>query len=83
MLKIRGVVSSLFNLVLGVLFKLAPNAINKSLKLSKVFLEKDFKLWPCDWSKVFVTAFILGLSKADYATEKIGGKRSMIYLYNA
>lgn len=43
MLKVRGVVLSLFQLVLGVHFKLTLNAIDKSLGVSKVFLEEGLK----------------------------------------
>ena len=74
MLKMGGVISRFFQLVLGVFFKLVLNAINKYLKVLEVFLEKGFEFWPRDWSNAFVAALVLGLSEIDGATKECGGK---------
>ena len=68
------VVSSFFQLVLGVLSKFASDTINKSLKVPKVLLEKGFKLWPRDRSGALVLTLMLGPSEADGAAEEGGGK---------
>ena len=70
-----GVISSLFQLVLGVFSKLALDAINKDLGVPKVLLEESFELRRCNQSDTFVTALLLDLSEADGAMEKCGGKR--------
>ena len=79
MLKVGGVVSSLFQLVLGVFSKLAPDTINKGLGVPKIVLEEVFELRPCDRSGAFVAAFVLGPSEADSATEEGGGKGGTIH----
>ena len=75
----RSVVSSLFQLILGVPFKLAPDAINKSLRVSKVFLKESFKLRLRDWSDALMAMLVLGSSEANSATKKSDGKQSIIY----
>ena len=44
MLKVGDIVLSFFQLVLGIFFKLAPNAIDKGLEVSRIFLEESLKL---------------------------------------
>ena len=83
MLKVGGVVLSLFQLVLGVLFKLAPDTIDKGLEVSKVFSKKVLELRPPNWSGAFMAALVLGQSEADGATEKSGGKGGTIHLRGA
>ena len=75
----ESVVSSLFYLVLRVLFKLVPNTIDKGLEVPKILLEKSFELWPCDQSGVLMMALVLSPSKPNNAMEKSGGKRGIIY----
>ena len=79
MLKVGGVVSSLFQLVLEVPSKLAPNTINKGLGVPEVFSEEVFELKPHDRNGAFVAALVLGSSEADGATEEGGGKSGMIH----
>lgn len=66
-------------MVLRVSSKFTPYIINEGLRISKVFLEKDFELWPSDWSGALVTAFMLGLSKVDGATKEFGSKQDTIH----
>ena len=47
-LKVGGIVLSLLQIVLGIVFIFTSDIIDKSLKISKVFLEKGFKVRPCD-----------------------------------
>ena len=54
---------------MGVLSKLTSDAINESLGVSKVFLDKNFEVKPHDKSDAFVAVFILSLSKANIAME--------------
>ena len=74
LLKIGGVVLSLFYLVLGVPSKLVPDLIDKGLGVPKVFLKKGLKLWLYNWSGAFVTALMLGSFEAGGAAEESGGK---------
>ena len=74
-----GVISSLFQLVLGVFSKLASDAIDKSLRVSKYFLEEVFKLTPYDQSGAFVAALVLDPSKANGAAEKSDSKWGTIH----
>ena len=83
MLKVGGVVLSLFQLVLGVPSKLAPDAINKSLVVPEVFSKEVFELRQRDRSGVFMAALVLGPSEADGSTEEYGGKGGTIYLCGA
>ena len=83
MLKIGDVVSNLFQLVLGITFKLTPNAINKSLTVSKVFLEEGFELWPYNRNGTLMAILMLGPSKADSTIEECGNKGDTIYFYGA
>ena len=68
MLKVGGVISSLFQLVLGV---------------PKVLSKECLELKLCDWSGALVMALVLGLSKADGAAEEGGSKWGMIDLFGA
>ena len=83
MLKVGSVISSLFQLVLGVPSKLTLDAINKGLKVSEVFLEEGFELWLCNWGGALVAAFVMGSSEADGAAEEGGGKWDIIHLSGA
>ena len=78
-----SIVSSFFQLVLGVSSKLTLDAINKGLGVSEVLLEEGLELWLHDWSGTFVAALILGLSKADNTMKEGGGKQGTIYLDGA
>ena len=78
-----AVVSSLCQLVLEIPSKFAPDIINKGLKVSKVFLENGFELWPRDWNGVFVVTFVLGPFEADGAAKEDSGKRGTIHLCSA
>ena len=55
-------------MILGVIFQLTSNTINKSLRVSKIFFEKGFKVKPRDKNSVFMAALILSLLEADGAT---------------
>lgn len=74
-----AVVSSLFQLILRVLFKLAPDRINKGLAITKVLSQEGLELWLCNRNGALIAALMLGLSEADDATEKSGGKQGTIY----
>ena len=69
-----GVILSFFQLILRVPFKLALDAIDKGLGVSKVFFKDSLELWPCDWNGTLVTALVLGPSKADGTAKEYGGK---------
>ena len=79
----EGIISSLFQLILRVLSKLAPDAINKSLRVPKVLLEKDLEFRPCDCNGALVAALVLGLFEADDAVKESGGKWGTVYSYGA
>ena len=79
MLKVGGVVLSLFQRVLGVSSKLTPDAIDKGLEVPKIFLEEVLELRTCDRSGAFVAVLMLGPSEADGATEERGGKKGTIH----
>lgn len=64
---------------MGVFFKLALNTINKSLRVSKILLEENLKLWPYNRSGALVAVLVLGLFEADNATEEIRGKQGTNY----
>ena len=70
----RNVISSLFQLILEVLFKLALDAIDKGLRVPKVFFEESLQLRPCDQSGALVVALELSLSEADGAAKEDGSK---------
>ena len=72
-----------FQLVLGILPKLTPDAINKSLGASKIFSEEGLEIWLCDESGAFVAALVLNLSEADGTTEEDDGKKGTIHLHGA
>ena len=79
MLKVGGVILSLFQLVLGVLFKLTPDTINKSLRVFNVLSEKVLKLWPYDWGNVLVVALVLGPSDTNSVAKENGGIWGIIH----
>ena len=80
-MKVGGVNSSFFQLALGVSFKLTLDAINKSLKVPKVFLEEGFEVRPHDGSCAFMAMLMLSPSRADGATKIWGSKWDIIH-YN-
>ena len=45
---------------MGVLSKLTLNIINKDLKISKIFLKKDFKIRLYDKSNILMAMLMLG-----------------------
>ena len=61
--------SSFFQLVLRIPFKLTPHAINKSLGVFEVFLEKSFEIKPRDKSSVFVVVLMLILLETNNVTD--------------
>ena len=67
-------------MVLEVPSKLTSDAIDKSLGVLKVFLEKYVELWPRDQNNGFVVALVIGLSEADGAMEDRDGKKGIIHL---
>ena len=83
MLKVRGVILSFFQLVLGISSKFTPDTINKDLRVFKLLLKEGFELCPYAWSDGFVAALMLDPSEADNAVEESGGKWDTIYLYGA
>ena len=80
MLKVGCSIVGFFLLILGILPKLTPNIVNKSLEIPKVFSKKDFEIRLCDRSRALITAFVLSPFKANNATEKQGCKQDIIYL---
>ena len=83
MLKVGGIVSSFFQLVLGISSKLASHAIDKGLGVFEVLSEEVLELRPRDYSGAFVAALVLGPSEANGATEKCGGEKGTIHPYSA
>ena len=83
MLNMGGIVSSLFQLILGVPSKLAPTTINKGLKVPEVFLEEILELRPHNQSGAFMVALVLGIPEADGAMEECGGKGGMFHFCSA
>ena len=74
MLKVEGVILSLFQLIMGVPSKLTPDTINKSFGVPQIFLEECLKLKSFDQSGIFVAVLMLGSSKAGSAAEENGSK---------
>ena len=72
---------SLFQLILGIFFKLTSDAIDKDLKVPKVFSEENLELRLCDWSGSLMAMLVLGLFKIDSAAEEGGGKWGTIHFY--
>ena len=70
-------------MVLEVSSKLALNAIDKGLGVSKIFLEEGFELWPHNRSGTLMTALVLGPSEADSAIKKGGSKQNTIHFCGA
>ena len=58
-------------LILRIIFKFILNTIYKNLKVTKIFLKKDFKLGPSfkDYFFAIVIIFILNLVKTDLFME--------------
>lgn len=69
MFKVEGVISSFFQLALGIPFKTTLDVINKGLRVFKIFLEESFEIRTYDKNNVFVIALILGPFEADNATK--------------
>ena len=63
----RNIISSFFQLVSRVPFKLFSNAINKVLRVSKVFLRESFDVKSYNKSDTFMGALILSLSGVNSA----------------
>ena len=78
-----NVVASLFQLVLRVFFQLSSDIINKSLRVPKVFFEKDFEVRLCNRNDAFMLALILSSSEADSVTEVCSYKRGIIGINSA
>ena len=78
MLKVGGIILSLIWLVLGVSFKLTPDAIDKSLRVAKIISEEGLKLRSYNWSSALVAAPVMGLFEADMAAEECSGKQGII-----
>ena len=72
-------ISDFFQLILGVLPKLTPDAVNEGLKASEVLSEEGLELWPRDRSGALVATLVLGPSEADGTTEECGGEGGTIY----
>ena len=70
MLKVRCPILGLFQVLLGVISKLIPDIVDKSLRISKILFEKSFKIGSCDKSSALVATYVLNLSKADEVIEK-------------
>lgn len=66
----RCLVSSFFQLILGVPYKLILNIVNKSLGISEVYQEEGFELGPRNWSGVFMAALVLNPSEPNGATKE-------------
>lgn len=64
---------------MGVLTKLAPDVVDKDLRVRKVFLEEGFEVRPRNKSNAFVMALMVSPSKADDATEVSNGKQGRIH----
>ena len=79
MLKVGGITSSFFQLVLEVPSKLTSDTINKGLGVSKILSKESFKLWPRDWSGAIVAVLVLGSSEVNGAAEEGGSKQGTIY----
>ena len=77
-LKVGGIISSFFQLVLGIPSKLTLDAIDKSLEVFKVFLEESLEVRLRSQSNFLVAALMLGLSEADNAVKKCSNKAGMI-----
>ena len=65
----KGIVLSLFQLILEVFFKLTLNAINKDMKVLKVLLQKGIKVKIYNRNGTFVATLILSSSDVNNATK--------------
>lgn len=65
-------------LILKNAYKLAKNAINKSLIIFKVFSEKIFKFSSCHSVFAFKATFMLMLALNYYCAEKQGREKDLI-----
>ena len=52
-------------MILKLSSKLTPDVVDKSLRISDIFLKKGFKIKPRYQSDVFVVALMLNFSKAN------------------
>ena len=77
-----GVVSSFFQLVLGVSSKFTPDTIDKGLGVSKILLEKGLEPCPRDHSGAFVAMLVLNPLEADGVAKKGDSKWGTIYPYS-
>ena len=80
MLKVGDIVSSFFQLVLRILFKLTPDIVDKSLRISEDFLKEDFKIKLYDQSGALMMALVLSPSETDRVQKIKSGKQDIIYL---
>lgn len=68
-LKIGDVLSSFFQLILGVSSKLTPDCINKGLRISEILLEERFEVKLRVKNGIFVAVLMLSLFEADGTTK--------------
>ena len=59
--------------------KLAKDAVNKKLIISKVYLEKILKFFLCHWIFGFRATFLLVSLLDHYFMKKRGGKKDLIW----
>lgn len=69
MLKMGDIVSSFFQLISEFSFKLTPDFVNKGLRISNIFLEKDIEVGLCDQIGALIATHVLNSSELDRATE--------------
>ena len=79
MLKVEEIISSFIKVILKVFSKFTPNTINKSLAVSKILSEENFKVRPHNRNGVFMVALLLNLFEADGLIEIWSGKKIIIY----
>ena len=69
-LKIKYSILGFFQLVLKVFLKFTLDIINKSLKISKIFLKQGFKFWPYNKTDIVIIIGILSSLKIDNIIKK-------------
>ena len=69
-LEIKGLILDFFYLALKVSFKLILDIDNKGLKISRIFLKKDFELWLYNKNDILIVVFIINLSKNNSIIKK-------------
>ena len=69
-------------MVLRVFFKLILYIINKILRISKVFLKKNFKIKLYDKNSALIVVFVLSPPKINNTIEKYAWKQNIFYLGN-